>query len=238
MEMRIADFDAFERVVRARRSVRVFEPEPIPEEVLGRCLDLALLAPNSQNLHPWEFVHVADPTKLAALRVLCLDQTPARNAPTLLVLAARPDQWRRARQLNLDHYTNAGGPDWALEKYRRTVPLIFEEGPFHVLAPIKALVLDLLGLFRPTWRGPFGFWGLQLWATKTTALACENLMLALCAAGYDSCPMEGFDEPRVKRLVGLPGEARVVMVLAVGRRAAGGAIPQVRFDRALFVRTV
>ena len=31
----------------------------------------------------------------------------------------------------------------------------------------------------------------KLWATKTTALACENLVLALRAYGFDSCMMEG-----------------------------------------------
>ncbi len=232
------DFEALRRVVQSRRSVRLFEPDPVPDDVLAACLDLALLAPNSQNLHPWEFVHVADPERLAALRTLCLNQTPARRAPTLLVAVARPDRWRQARQLNLDHYVADGGPAWAIEKYRRTVPLIFDDGPWRLLAPVKACAQALQGLFAPTWRGPFGYWGAQLWATKTTALACENLMLALRAAGYDTCPMEGFDEPRLKRLLDLPREARVVMVLAAGRRVAGGVVPQVRFDRALFVRRI
>lgn len=232
------DFEAFSRVVRSRRSVRTFEPDPVPDDVLAMCLDLALLAPNSQNLHPWEFIHVRDQERLAALRVLCLNQTPARHAPTLLVAVARPDQWRRAQRLNLDHYVADGGPAWAIEKYGRTVPLIFDDGPLHVLAPFKACAQAIQGLFAPTWRGPFGYWGAQLWASKTTALACENLMLALRAAGFDSCAMEGFDEPRIKRLLSLPREARIVMVLAAGRRVESGVLPQVRFDRALFVRQV
>lgn len=230
------DFEALKRVIQSRRSVRMFQPDPVPADVLEACLDLALLAPNSQNLEPWEFVHVTDPNRLATLRLLCLNQTPARQAPTLIVAVARPDLWRRARQLNLDHYAAEGGPAWALEKYRRTVPLIYDDGPLHLLAPLKACAQAIQGLFAPTWRGPFGYWGAQLWATKTTALACENLMLGLRAAGYDSCPMEGFDEPRLKRLLNLPREARVVMVLAAGRRVEGGVVAQVRFDRALFIR--
>ena len=34
--------------------------------------------------------------------------------------------------------------------------------------------------------------------TVIPALACENLMLALRAYGYDSCPMEGMDSKRIK----------------------------------------
>jgi nitroreductase len=78
----------------------------------------------------------------------------------------------------------------------------------------------------------------MLWATKTTALACENLMLSLRAAGYDSCAMEGFDEPRVKHLLDLPRPARIVMVIAAGRRAEGGVMPQYRFDRTHYVQRV
>jgi nitroreductase len=75
-----------------------------------------------------------------------------------------------------------------------------------------------------------------MWAVKTTALACENFMLALAAAGYDSCPLEGFDEPKVKRLFALPDEARVA-VIAAGRRAPG-AHPQIRHERAFYVQRV
>ncbi|MEQ1572376.1 MAG: nitroreductase family protein [Myxococcota bacterium] len=154
-----------------------------------------------------------------------------------MVAVARPDFWRVARRLNLEH-AQARDQAALVHKYRRVVPLLFEDGPLHVLAPLKRAFVAARGLWGPTFRGPFGYWGQQLWATKSTALACENLMLALRAAGYDSCPIEGFDEPRVKRLLGLPPAARVVMVLAAGRRAEGGVSEQVRFDRARFVRWV
>ncbi|HON79256.1 MAG TPA: nitroreductase family protein, partial [Spirochaetota bacterium] len=37
----------FQKVIDSRRSVRVFDGEPIPEKVVTRCLENALLAPNS-----------------------------------------------------------------------------------------------------------------------------------------------------------------------------------------------
>ena len=50
--------------------------------------------------------------------------------------------------------------------------------------------------------------------------------------------MEGFDEPRVKRLLRLPRAAEVVMVIAAGRGAAGGVIPQIRFAREHYIQRV
>ncbi len=236
--VRDGDFEAFGRIVRSRRSVRAFTDEPVPDAVIDACLDLALLAPNSQNLEPWQFLHVRDASALDELRALCLDQAPARAAPTMIVAVARPDFWRLTRRLNLAHYAGREGGEALAHKYRSTVPLIFEDGPAHLLAPFKSAVVALCGMWSVTWRGPFGRWGQALWATKTTALACENLMLALRAAGYDSCPMEGFDEPRIKRRFALPDDARVVMVLAIGRRDPRGVSERLRFDRDLFVRRV
>ncbi len=49
------DVKEFEMVVETHRSIRRFTDEPVPDEIPNRCLDLAMLAPNSCNLQPWEF---------------------------------------------------------------------------------------------------------------------------------------------------------------------------------------
>ncbi|MEQ1697955.1 MAG: nitroreductase family protein [Hyphomicrobiaceae bacterium] len=233
------DFEAFAKVVRTRRSVRAYLPELIPDSVLDACFELALLAPTSHNLETWQFVDVRNPEKLALLRHYCLDQPPAMQAPTLIVAVARPDYWPKGRRLMLEALAKEkGAAPELIQKYRTLIPLLLEDGPFHILAPLKRLATWGYGLFKPSWRVDVGRAGQELWATKTTALACENLMLALRAAGFDSCAMEGFDEPRVKRLLALPRAARVVMVIAAGRRAEGGVMPQYRFDSRLYVQRV
>jgi nitroreductase len=80
-------------------------------------------------------------------------------------------------------------------------------------------------------RGPFGRQEQALWAVKAAALACKNFMLVLTAHGFDSCPTEGFDEPRAKRNLGPPHAAEAAMVIAAGRGAVGGVIAQIRFGR-------
>ena len=80
---------------------------------------------------------------------------------------------------------------------------------------------------------------MKLWATKSTALACENLMLALRAHGFDSCPLEGFDEVRVRKLLKLPRNRHVVMIVAAGKGAPNGVYgEQFRFDSERFVQFV
>jgi nitroreductase len=242
-------FDSFMEVVRGRRSVRIFESEPIPDDILDKCLDAALLAPTSHNLECWQFIEVRDPDKLARLRHLCLDQSPAAQAPTLIVAMARPDFWRMGRELMLkqlaaDAASDAIDPSYRTwlplleKKYRYYIPFLFADGPFHIMAPFKALLIAAIALFHPMMRGPFGRFEQTVWAVKTAALACENLMLALRAAGYDSCALEGFDEPKVKRFLGLPRSACIVMVIAAGRRGKDGTMPQVRFDRSLYVQRI
>ena len=95
------------------------------------------------------------------------------------------------------------------------------------------------GFFRPIVRGPRFRSELFQVVTKTTALACENFMLAITAQGYGSCPMEGFDEKHVKKLLGLGSKAHVVMIISVGDISPDGIFgPQHRVPTDLVVHKV
>ena len=70
-------------------------------------------------------------------------------------------------------------------------------------------------------------------------MACENLVLALRAYGFDSCMMEGFDEPLVRKILNLGHKEFPIMVTSAGERAEDGVFfPQYRFDRKLFIQKV
>ena len=58
--------------------------------------------------------------------------------------------------------------------------------------------------------------------TKTTALACQNFMMSLVAEGFDSCPMEGFDEKRIKKILKLNWACHVVMIFGIGKADKNG----------------
>lgn len=232
------DWDAFMTVVKSRRSVRVFEPEPIPEDHVRQCLRAALLAPNSSNLQQWEFYWVRSAEKKAALVHACLSQPAAKTAAEIIVCVARTDTWRRNSRLmleELDRQKNA--PKAARDYYSKLVPIAYGLiGPCNILSPFKKLLMFGMGLVKPTPREPTTRNDLRIWAIKSAALACENLMLAFRARGYDSCPMEGLDSRRVRKLLDLPASADVVMAISAGKRSAKGVYgPQIRFDEKYFL---
>ncbi len=62
-------------------------------------------------------------------------------------------------------------------------------------------------------------------AMRSGGIAAQTLMLAAKAIGYDSCPMTGFDFAEVARLINLPAEHAVVLLLAIGK-ATTPAMPR------------
>ena len=123
--------------------------------------------------------------------------------------------------------------------YRLVTRVAYGNGPLGLLGPVKKALITAVGLVRPVPRGPTSRAEVVTWAVKSTALACENLMLAFRAAGYDSCAMEGMDEVRVRRALGLGSDAIVTMVIGAGRRRPGGIYgPRIRLPRERFIKTV
>lgn len=225
-------FDA----VRARRSIRKYTARPVPAEVMERAIDAALIAPNSSNMQTWGFYWVQSPEKKEALVKACLSQGAARTAQELLVVTAEPRRWKRNQKEMVRVLREANAPSFALDYYGKLIPFLYG---FQFLAPVKWALFNLVGLFRPLARRPWSPRDRAEVAIKSAALASENFMLAIAAQGYNTCPMEGFDEARVKRLLGLKRSDRVVMVISAGEADPAGIWgPQVRFERSWFVHKV
>jgi len=222
----------FYEAVNSRRSVRSFLPEPVPADVLDRCLDAALKAPSSSNLQPWRFIVLQSPEIRSETAKVCLNQAAATSAPLLVALVCHPGSWRRNRDEIVRILASRGDLRKGMDTYySRLIPLFYIHGPFNLLGWWKPIVSYLVSLVRPFPR-LLTQTGARITAHKTTALAAATFMLALRAEGYDSCPMEGFDPRRAAKLLGLKGDEEVSMFLAVGKRAADG----VRFDRVLLPR--
>lgn len=233
----VIDVEEFRKVVTSRRSVRRFDTTPVPDAVLDDCLDLAMLAPNSSNLQPWEFHVVKTPAMRRRLAAACLGQNAARTAQVLVVIVGRTATWQEHCRLMLQQWPQDTVPRIVDNYYRRVAHLYYGQGPLNLLGVGKRLAAAFTGLRRPVPRGPFSQADMKVWAVKSAALAAENFMLALRAHGFDSCPMEGFDEQRVRRLLQLPADAVVVMVVGCGRRAPDGIYhPRLRFARERFVK--
>ena len=226
----------FEKVVRSRRSVRVFTDEKIPDEVVQKCIDLTLLAPNSSNLQSWKFYRVKNEKKKELVQKACLSQPAATTAAELIVCCADLQGWKGVANQMLELFkTKKNIPKAATTYYSKIVPLAYGQGFLGLKGLVKKLIFPLMAISKPIPRGPASLADMRVWAHKTTALGCENMMLAFRAYGYDTCPMEGFDAVRVKKALNLPKGIEPCMVIGAGRRSDKGVYgPQVRMPKEQF----
>lgn len=60
--------------------------------------------------------------------------------------------------------------------------------------------------------------GMRDECVRSASLAAMTLMLMAKDMGYDSCPMDGFDFDKVARLIDLPHDHIIVMMVTVGKK--------------------
>ena len=87
------------KVIKKRRSVRGYLDKTIPEQVLGRVLEAARLAPTAANKQPFKLVLVTDKQTKSKLVEASRKQTFIAEAPIVVVGCAFPDE----------SYQNIGG---------------------------------------------------------------------------------------------------------------------------------
>ena len=76
--------------IRLRRSVRRYKSDPVPDDILGRILEAARLAPSAKNIQPWKFIVVRDPAKRAELAKAAFNQRYLAEAPLVVVACGLP----------------------------------------------------------------------------------------------------------------------------------------------------
>ena len=216
----------FDAILRSRRSAHAFTNRPVDECTMEAILHAATLAPSSFNLQPYEFYWVRTPEHRGRLANLCLGQRPAVTAQELVVCVARWDHWRATSIEYMTWLKSHPGVTRKTVAYHarehQLLPMMFATGPFNVLGRLRALMVAAIGLTRPILRVPASPDELTTWATKSAALACQNLILAARAHDLDTCPLEGFDRVRVGKLLGLKGRWSIPMIIAIGYRDKSG----------------
>ena len=85
-------FDAID----TRRSVRTYKPDPVPDELITRCLEAARSAPSWRNGQCWRFLVVKDEETIKRLSGLKVYGYPInswlRSAPTVIIACAVPSE--------------------------------------------------------------------------------------------------------------------------------------------------
>ncbi len=55
-------------------------------------------------------------------------------------------------------------------------------------------------------------------AMRSVGIAAQSLMLLAKEMGYDSCPMIGFDQDEVAKIINLPEDHKIGMILTIGKQ--------------------
>jgi nitroreductase len=171
-----------------RRATPHFKPEPVPEKYLEAILRFAAQAPSGYNLQPWRFIVVREKENRECLQKAAFNQEKIGEAPVVIIAFAIKDDWK--------NYIDA----------------IFDEGvrrgygkPENV-PQIKKQAANFLEKEIPA----------PLWLNRHTMIAMTTMMLVAETYGLDTAPMEGFDAEAVRRGFGLPENAEIIALLAIG----------------------
>ena len=207
-----------------RRAVKVFEPVEISEDLRQQILNAARHAPSSFNAQPYQFYWVETAARKTAVAKLCMGQMPAKTASALVVAVADIGSLAATSQSQLEWMRSRSEFSEArIRDYERTAKIgriLFMPGPFGIFGFVKWGLFWLLNLWRVVGMPPLFRRDIFKWATKSTSLACENLMIAAEALGINTCPMEGFDGRRLSKYLGLSARYHeIVMVIAMGKKS-------------------
>ena len=192
-----------DKLIDKRRSVRIYDDsEPLNDVVVRKCLERATLAPSSDNLQLWEFYRVKSKNKLQELAKYCYGQKAASTAQELVVFVTRTDKWQERAEFNLEEIKK-GFPKEITNKEQKVIDY-YEKSIAQLYSGNEAKA------------------EIRIIAHKSCALAAQMFMLSIAAEGFDTCPMEGFQEELVKQFLNLPDIAEICMVISVGKAKPEG----------------
>ncbi|MCX8486992.1 MAG: nitroreductase family protein, partial [Crocinitomicaceae bacterium] len=212
----------FQRIIEYRRSNRKFDANtPVPNEVIQTSIERAILSPNSSNMQLWEFHWIQSKEMLETFVPLCLGQSAAQTAQQMVGFVTRKDKWKSRAKWNLDMVKASvvGEPDKAqkmgMNYYGKIMPIVYTNDPFGFMSLLRRSISFFAGLRKPFVRTG-GSANQRVGVHKSCALAAQTFMLSIAAEGFHTCPMEGFDEKRVKQALKLPRGAEINMIISVG----------------------
>lgn len=184
--------EATMKVIQDRRSIRQYSQDPVSEEHLQMILEAARQAPSGENAQPWRFVIVKDKDTRKQLGAIAGGGSGRRFTAEFVT------QKMQERFESLE--------DEAKKK------AIFEKltsgrvSAFLADAPVSIVVCGR----KDVWDLPYD-----------TSAAIENMLLMITALGLGACwviapCIDIRDEERLKDLLGVPEEIKVVSIVAVG----------------------
>ena len=88
-------------LLKSRRSIRVYQDRPIPNDLLLQILEAGRWAPTGANLQPWHFIVVTDPETRRRIgevtRFLFIKSSHVEKAPVVIVLGFNTQKGKYGR---------------------------------------------------------------------------------------------------------------------------------------------
>lgn len=205
----------FAEVIEQRRSTRHFGPDLVPEADLRKIVNAGLAAPSGYNLQPWRFVVVRDLDQRRRLREAALGQSKVEEAPVVIVACGDPCGWKNGDLEEMLRLGDTHGRAAESEAARRSITRFLGGEPGN------------LGGIGPD---------IAVWINRQVMIAFTTMMWMAEVLGYDTAPLEGFWEDKVKQVLEIPSNIRVVALLAIGHSAGPNKTHTGRFvaSRLLF----
>jgi|SRR6478609_3540781 len=174
--------------IAGRRATPSFDGMPISPSDLRRVLDAGLHAPSGYNMQPWRFVVVRDPEQKRRLRAASYNQAKVEEASVMIVACGDADGWRNGDLEEMLRLGREGGmPENYAELAKETIPNYLSNHP-----------------------------NMEVWINRHVMIAFTHMMLMAEVLGYDTAPMEGFEQERVREVLKLPLSYYVVALLGIG----------------------
>ncbi len=192
------------RAIAERRATPSFDGSPVPEGDLLKILQAGLHAPSGFNLQPWRFIVVRNADQKKKLRSACFNQAKVEEASVMVVACGDADGWRGG---DLDEMVRLGRQGGMSENYAEQV---------------KAAVPNYLS------KHP----NMPLWLNRQVMIALTHMLLMAEVLGYDTAPMEGFEEDKVHEVLKLPLRYSVVALLGIGHLKGSDKFNGGRFSTA------
>lgn len=193
------EFKDFLHVIKTRRSIRNFKPDPVPDDLVKKILEVARWAMSGANGQPWEFVVVKD----ATLRKKVVDIYEESRYTTHLIEATRA--------ADLRHPGACHSPE-KLIRFRNAPIIIIVCGDPR---SIQASVLAASFL-----RGAKVF-------DENLANATQMICLAASVAGLGAewVSLSPPSDERIKTALGIPDIFRIYTIVPIGYPSYKPAAP-------------
>lgn len=198
--------------LRTRYAVKKFDSTyTLTQDELALVEETLHLAPSSFGLEPWKFVIITNKEVQAKLYPYAMKNTQVRDASALVVLCAKNDLTKADVNSSIRHIAHVRQmPEENLAGFKKVL---------HGFRFGKVMNKIFFGL-------PRFFSGLSSlgasWAENQVFIALGSLLTVTAEHGIDACPMGGFHERGVKKVMtqytNLEGY-RPVVLCALGKRA-------------------